>query len=137
MAYRIRKVDYYHATVKDQPGAAYQILDTFSDQGVNLLAFSAVPIGPAATQLIIFPEVGAALEDLAMKSGMNLMGPYSAFIINGSDEIGALARVHEKLYNAGVNVYASNGVTDGNDEYGYIVYIRHEDLEKASAALGV
>ena len=68
---------------------------------------------------------------------MNLLGPYSAFIINGSDEIGALARIHEKLYNANVNVYASNGVTDGHNEYGYIVYIRHEDIEKASAALGV
>ena len=137
MAYRIRKVKYYHTTVKDQAGTAYRILDSFADQGVNLLAFSAVPIGPAATQLTIFPEDSAALEKLAKHSGMNLIGPYFAIIINGSDEIGALARIHEKLYNAKVNVYASNGVTDGHNEYGYIVYIRHEDLEKAAAALGI
>ena len=134
---RIRKVKYYHATVKDQPGAAYQILDTFADQGVNLLAFSAVPVGPSTTQLTIFPESSTALKRLAKKSGMNLMGPYSAFIINGSDKIGALVDIHETLYRAKVNVYASNGVTDGNDEYGYIVYVKHEDFERAAAALGV
>ena len=136
MAYRIRKVEYFHTTVKDQPGVAYQVLDTFADQGVNLLAFSAVPIGPAATQLTIFPEDSSAFEHLAKMSGMNLLGPYSAFIVNGSDEIGALARIHEKLYNADVNVYATNGVTNGGNEYGYIIYIRNEDLDKASNALG-
>jgi hypothetical protein len=137
MGYTIRKVDYYHTTIQDQPGAAYRILDSFAGQGVNLLAFSAVPIGPSATQLTIFPEDSAALETLAKKSGMNLLGPYSAFIINGSDQIGALVRIHEALYRANVNVYASNGVTDGKSAYGYIVYIRHEDLERASAALGI
>ncbi len=85
MAYRIRKVEYYHTTIQDQPGEAYQILDTFADQGVNLLAFSAIPIGPAATQLTIFPENSAALEKLAGQAGMNLLGPHSAFIVNGAN----------------------------------------------------
>lgn len=137
MGYTIQKVEYYHTTVRDQPGAAYEVLDTFADQGVNLLAFSAVPIGAAATQLTIFPEEHGALESLAKKTGMNLMGPYNAFIIHGSDQIGALVQVHETLYQANVNVYASHGVTDGHDGYGYIVYVRHEDFERASAALGV
>ncbi|MDX1408278.1 MAG: hypothetical protein R3330_09095 [Saprospiraceae bacterium] len=137
MSYTIRKVRYYHTTVQDQPGEAYRILGTFADQGVNLLAFSAMPIGPASTQLTIFPEDSTALERLAKKSGMTLIGPYSAFIISGADEIGALARIHERLYRAKVNVYATNGVTVGDDAYGYIIYIRHEDLERASAALGV
>ncbi len=137
MSYKIRKVEYYHTTVQDEPGQAYRILETFADQGVNLLAFAAVPMGPAATQLTMFPEDSAAMESLANKSGMNLLGPHSAFVINGSNEIGALARIHEKLYRANVNVYSSNGVTDGHDEYGYIVYIKDEDMERASAALGL
>ena len=136
MAYRIRKVDYYHTTVQDRPGEAYQILETFAAQGVNLLAFSSIPMGPA-TQLTLFPADSAAMETLAKKSGMHLLGPHSAFIINGTDEIGALVRIHEKLYRANVNVEFSHGVTNGVDGYGYIIHIRNEDFEKASAALGV
>ena len=46
MSYRIRRVEYYHATVVDQPGEAYKVLSTLADLGVNLLAFTAVPAGP-------------------------------------------------------------------------------------------
>jgi hypothetical protein len=44
--------------------------------------------------------------------------------------------VHEKLYEAGVDVYASTGVTDGRGSYGYIVYVRPEEYEQAAQALG-
>lgn len=137
MAYRIRKVEYYHTTIQDQPGEAYQILGTFADQGVNLLAFSAIPIGPAATQLTIFPDDSSALERLAKQAGMSLLGPHSAFVVNGVNEIGALVSVHEKLYQADVNVFSSHGVTDGDDGYGYILHIKDEDIDRASEALGL
>ena len=55
MSNQIKRVDYFHTTIKDEPGGAFQILDQFAQQGVNLLAFSAVPSGPATTQLTIFP----------------------------------------------------------------------------------
>jgi hypothetical protein len=42
----VRRVDYFSTTVKDQPGEAYQLLTTLADLGINLLAFTAVPIGP-------------------------------------------------------------------------------------------
>jgi hypothetical protein len=38
---------------------------------------------------------------------------------------------------ANVNVYASNGVTDGKNSYGYILYVRHDEYEKAAQALGI
>ena len=137
MAFKVRKVEYYHTTVHDQPGEAYRILDTFAAQGVNLLAFSAIPMGAAATQLTIFPESSLALESLANRSGMQLMGPHSAFIFTGSDKIGVLVGIHEKLNLANVNVHSSHGVTDGEDGFGYIVHIRDEDFEKAAVALGI
>ena len=56
MAFKIRRVDYFYTTVKDQPGEAYRLLSQLADLGVNLLALTAVPIGPLHTQLTIFPE---------------------------------------------------------------------------------
>ena len=137
MALSIKKVDYFYATVQDQPGEAFQILDQFAQQGVNLVAFSAIPTGPSTTQLTIFPAKTKLLVDLAKSTGLQLTGPYSAFMIHGKDTIGALASVHKRLYFAKVNVYASSGVAFQDDSYGYIIYVKHEDYGRAAEALGI
>ena len=51
MPFTIRRVDYFYATVRDEPGAAHRILSQLAGLGVNLLAFSAVPTGPERAQL--------------------------------------------------------------------------------------
>ncbi|UCE86633.1 MAG: hypothetical protein JSU66_02535, partial [Deltaproteobacteria bacterium] len=66
-----------------------------------------------------------------------LDGPHPALLVQGDDELGALAGVHALLHEANVNVYASSGVTDGKGSYGYVIYVRPEDYERAAAALRV
>jgi hypothetical protein len=137
MAFRIRRVDYFYSTVKDQPGEAYKLLSLLSKLGINLLAITAVPFGPMNTQLTIFPEDAGKLRNEAQKAGLKLDGPQPAFLVQGDDELGALAEVHMKLYEANVNVYASSGVADGKGSYGYIIYVRPDDYQKAVSALNV
>ncbi|MFO7586804.1 MAG: hypothetical protein R6X22_01915 [Gemmatimonadota bacterium] len=137
MAYQIRRVDYYYSSVKDQPGESYEILKELAKQGVNLLAFTAVPIGPTTTQMALFPEHGSKLQAVATRAGMTLDGPHRALLVQGDDEMGALAAIHEKLYRARVNVYASTAVTDGKGCFGYLIYVRQEDYERAAGALAV
>lgn len=137
MAYQIRKVDYYYASVKDQPGEAYKILNELANQGINLLAFTAVPIGPMTTQMALFPEQGAKLQTVATRAGMALDGPHRALLVQGDDRMGALAEIHERLYRARVNVYASTAVTDGKGCFGYLVYVRPEEYDRAASALEV
>ncbi len=135
MAHRIRRVDYFYTTVRDQPGEAYKLLSTLADAGVNLLAFTAVPVGPTHTQLTLFPEDSGKLRAAAQSAGFQVDGPHPALLVQGDDHLGALAEVHAKLYQARVNVYASTGVTDGKGSYGYVVYVRPEDFERAAAAV--
>jgi hypothetical protein len=137
MSYKIRRVDYFYVTVKDEPGVAYQVLQQMAGLGVNLLAFAAIPTGPHTTQLTLFPEDSHSLQSVAKKSGMTLTGPHGAFLVQGSDELGALVEVHKKLYDANVNIFSSYGVTDGQSCYGYVIYVRPEEYEKAAQALGV
>ena len=137
MAYRISRAEYYYTTVRDRPGEAYRMLSTLAELGLNLQAFAAVPIGPDRTQLALFPENGAKFRDSARKAGLELDGPHPALLVQGDDELGALATVHEKLFAAGVNVYASTGVADGEGSYGYIVYVRPDEFDRAVKALGV
>jgi len=137
MAHTIRRIAYFYTTVKDDPGEAYQLLSRLAGFGINLLGFTAVPVGPQHTQLTLIPDETSSISDLARKTGMLLDGPHPAFLVQGDDELGALAAIHVKLYEAGVNVYASSGVADGRGGYGYILYVRPEQYERASAALGL
>jgi len=137
MAFSIRRVNYFYTTVKDQPGEAYKVLSLLANLGINLLAITAVPFGPMNTQLTIFPEDSSQLRNLAERSGLKLDGPQPAILVQGDDRLGALAQVHMKLYEADVNVYAASGVADGKGSYGYIIYVRPDDFDKAVAALNL
>jgi hypothetical protein len=50
---------------------------------------------------------------------------------------GARVHVHQQLYEADVNVYASSGVANGRGGYGYVIYVRPEEVDRAATAVGV
>ncbi|UCE02494.1 MAG: hypothetical protein JSW67_14825 [Candidatus Latescibacterota bacterium] len=137
MAVTIQCVDYFNTTVRDRPGAAYDILSRIAAAEVNLLAFNCVPVGPELTQLVLFPDSPRGLSRAAEEQGLELVGPQRAFLIQGDDQLGAFAKIHQQLAQAQINVYASSGVTDGREGFGYIVYVRPEDFDRASRVLGV
>ncbi len=137
MSFRIQKVDYFYTTVVDQPGEAYKFLSTLAKAGINLLAFTAIPIGLMRTQLSIFPEDASKFIALSNSSGIQIDGPHPAILVQGDDQLGAFADIHQKLYQADVNVYACSGVTDGKGTFGYLLYIRPEQFDKAIKALNL
>jgi hypothetical protein len=137
MASAIRRVDYFYAAVESQPGEGYQLLSVLASLGVNLLAFTTVPVGPTRTQLTLFPQDAPKLVDAARKAGLALDGPHPALLVQGDDELGVLAGIHQKLSQARVNVYASSAVTDGRGNFGYIIYVRPEEYQRAATALEV
>jgi hypothetical protein len=137
MACSVRRVDYFYTTVADRPGKAYELLKTLADLGINLLAFTAVPIGPLYTQLTLFPQDSGQLIREAKSARFILDGPHPALMVQGDDELGALTELHMKLAGASVNVYASTGVADGRGSFGYVLYVRPEEFERASAALNI
>jgi hypothetical protein len=135
MALDVRTVEYYYTRVEDRPGKAYELLAKLAAEHINLLAFSAVPYGANTVELTIFPDSGSRFSDVAKKLGWTPTGPQHAFLIQGDDKLGALAEIHEKLFKAGVNIYASTGVTDGKGHYGYIIYVKESDHHAAEKAL--
>ena len=53
---QVRIVEYYYTMVHHRPGEACGLLTQLASEDVNLLAFSAIPIGPDHTQLVIYPK---------------------------------------------------------------------------------
>lgn len=137
MAFTIRRVSYFNAQVEDAPGQAYTFLTRLVELGTNLLAFTAFPVGPSRTQLSLFPEDDQKLEHEAKWSGLALDGPHPALLVQGDDQLGALAKVHGKLADAQINIYASNAVADGKGDFGYVIYVRPEEFERAASAMGI
>jgi hypothetical protein len=135
MAFTIRSVEYYYANVRDELGVAYRVLSQLAERGVNLLAFTAVPSGPNLAQFALFPADPRKLVAEGRAAGLALDGPHHALLVQGDDELGALAGVHQRLLDAGVDVFASSGVTDGRGSFGYVIYVREDQFEKAARAL--
>lgn len=136
MSTTIRRADYFYMTVKDRPGEAFKVLSAFAAEGVNLLAFHAVPLGPESAQFTLFPEASDTLERAARKGGLTLDGPHAAILVQGDDRLGALAEIHSKLYAVQINVYSATCVTDGKGSFGYILFVRPSEIGSALSALG-
>lgn len=134
-ALSVRTLEYFYIRVDDDPGRAYELLATLASEQVNLLAFSAVPYGNNRVELTIFPDRTESLLRAAAKSGWTLSGPQHACLIQGDDQLGALADIQKKLIDAGVSIYASSGITDGEGHFGYVIYFKEGDHIAAQRAL--
>ncbi len=137
MPITIRRVDYFYSTVNEEPSEAYDLLSELARLGVNLLALNVVPQGPTSTQLTLFPEDSHRLVAAARQAGLALSEPQRALLVQGNDELGALAQIHAKLHEAKVSIYSSSGVTDGHGYYGYVIYVSPADFDRAATALAV
>ncbi len=136
MSAEVRRVDYFYLLVKDRPGEGYRMLSRLAGEGVDLVAFTAVPMGGETTQLVLFPADTQTLLSAARLMGLALTGPEQAFLITGDDKLGAFAEIHRKLADAQINVFASSGVTDGRGGFGYVLHVRPEDFASAAQVLG-
>ena len=74
-------------------------------------------------------------KEAAEDADISLAGPKKAFLLQGEDRIGALYDFHLKLSNAGINIYACNGVVDGTGRFGYVIWVAPADYEEASKVL--
>ena len=134
----ILAVDYYTLVVEDKPGIAYEILAELFAEKVNLLAFSVSPTqNKDSSRITLFPENTDRLLRAASKKKVELSGPERAFLIQGDDQLGALMEIHKKLFDAGINIHSSNGVTDGRGGYGYTVFLPPGDYQRAAQVLGI
>jgi len=136
MALTVRNAEYFYIRIKDSPEKAYELLAQLASAEVSLLAFSAVPFGPNHLELTIFPDRSDTFIQLSKKLGWVAAGPQHAFLVQGDDNLGAFADIQRMLLEADVDIYASSGVTDGSGRYGYLIYFKEEDHERAARALG-
>jgi hypothetical protein len=133
----VRTVDYFYLEVADQPGALAPVLARLKEARVNLLSFTAFPSRGGKAQVDLVPESSEALAKAARAAGFSLSEKKRAFFVQGTDRPGALAEVHRKLADAGINVTAANGCVAPKGGFGMILWVKPDKFDAAAKVLGV
>lgn len=136
MADRILRTDYFKLETPNRPGEGARVLKVLRDAKVNLLAFTGFPRG-RKTQMDFVPRNAAAFRKAMKRAGFRVSGKKAVFLIQGSDRVGAIHRVMEKLGKADINVTAIDAVSDGKGHYGAILWVKPADVRKTAKVLGV
>lgn len=137
MADVARLVDYYYTEVPDRPGAGSEVLAALKAGGVNLLACTGFPTGTRRAQIDFVPTDKRKFLAATKAAGIKLVGPKSAFLIQGDDRPGVVAEMLTKLAGARINVTAMTGISAGRKRYGAILWVRPRNVRRAAEVLGV
>ena len=135
MSDKLRKVDYFHVMIPNRAGQASKIAAGLAAEGVNLLAFSGFPSG-RETQLDLMPEDSRKLKRAAKKLGLRLSVKKSGFLYQGTDRVGAMTRLFDKLAAAKINLIAVDAVTSGKGRFGAIFWVKPQAVAKTAKLLG-
>jgi LmbE family N-acetylglucosaminyl deacetylase len=134
----VEQVDYCYTIVKaGRAGEAAHALSALRKAGVNLLAFTGFPTRGGKAQLDFVTDDLLGLRRVAKQQGWKLSTPKKAFLVHGSDAVGACHAQLKKLAKRGINVTAADAVTAGKGRYGMILWVKQKDQARAARALGV
>jgi len=133
---RAQKVSYFAMQVPNRAGEAGRILAGLAKAGINLLAFTGFPSGRRA-QMDFIPANPATFLAVARGMKLRLRDRKTAFLIQGTDQRGAIAKITSKLATSKINVTAVDAVCAGAGRFGAILWVKQKDVNRAARALGV
>jgi hypothetical protein len=136
MADRVRKVSYCYPIVPHRAGQGARVLGALKAAGVDLLVFHGFPTRGGKAQLDLFTDDMATVRRVAAKNGWRLSPVKRAFLVQGTDQPGAVHRQFTKLADAGIRVTAATGIAAGAGRYGMILWVKPSDFARAARALG-
>ncbi len=132
----VRRIEYYYTEVTDRSGAGAKVLNALKAARVNLIAYTGFPTTRGSAQLDFVPSNERAFLAAARKAGIKLVGPKTAFLIQGDDRVGAVADIVSKLGQARLNIVAMNAIAAGKRRYGAILWVKPRNVTKAAEILG-
>src|SRR5580692_178259 len=131
----IRKVDYAYVTVASKPGEAARVLEALRDANVNLLAFSGFPQGRNKAQIDVVTDDLDALKGVARGQKWKLSRIKRAFLVQGTDEVGAAVAPLAKMGAANINVIATDAISAGEGRFGMIFWVGARNYNRAAKLL--
>ena len=131
----LRRVDSYSMEVPNRPGEAYRILQALDESGVQLVFFTAYPVGEGKALVDLVVEDPAKLRAAVEARHLPPVQHTPAFMISGPERLGGASEVLRRLADARINVHAASGTAQGG-AYGMVLWIPPADFDAAAKALG-
>ncbi len=135
MAYKVRKVNYCYVKMSTRAGQGIKVLNALRDAGINLLAFSGFPIKGGKSQIDLVSDNIAGIQKVAKANDWRLSKTKKGFLVQGSDEIGAVQKVLNRLAEKKISVIAADAVAAGKGRYGMIMWVNPKNYNRAARAL--
>ncbi len=136
MADTVRKVSYCSTMVSSRAGQGAKVLAELKNAGVNLTAFTGFPAMGGKAQLDFVTQNMGAVRRAARKHGWRLSRTKKGFLIQGKDEVGAVARHLQRLAERRISITAADAVCAGAKRYGMILWVKPRDYARAANTLG-
>jgi hypothetical protein len=136
MSYDARQADYCYIMTTARAGTGAKILGALKDAGINLLAFSGFPAGKGRAQIDLVADSLDPIYALAKDHKWKLSKPKKCFLVQGTDEIGAIEGPISALANAGIKITAADAVAAGAGRYGMLLWVKPKNHKQAAAVLG-
>jgi len=135
MADRVRKVNYCYVTVPGRAGKGAGVFAALKEAGVNLMAFTGFPVAGGKAQLDFVTKNLGAVRRAAAKHGWPVSAAKKAFLVQGKDRPGAVAKHFARLGDAKISVTAANAIATDDGRYGMIIWVKPKDYARAAKAL--
>jgi hypothetical protein len=134
MAQTLHKIGYFTADIPNTAGQGLRVLAALRASGVNLLAYSGFPHGRKA-QLDFVPAEPAKFKAAARKMKLRVSARKVAFLLQGTDTVGALTGALSKLAKARISVTAMTAVTAGKKRFGTIFWVKRKAVARTAKLL--
>ena len=135
MSDMVRKVNYAYLTAASRPGEAARVLESLRAANVNLLAFSGFPQGRNKAQIDLVTDDLDGLKAVARRQEWKLSRIKRAFLVQGTDRVGAALAPFAKAGGANINVTAAYAITAGEGRFGMILWVAPRDYNRAAKVL--
>jgi hypothetical protein len=128
-------MNYCYVTAAKRAGTGAAILQALKDAGISLLAFSGFPAKGGKAQIDLIADALGPIQKVAKKKGWKLSKPKKGFLIQGTDEVGAIEQPISALAAKSINITAADAVSSGEGRYGMILWVKTKDYNRAAKAL--
>ena len=135
MAYKVKKVSYCYVKMSSRAGQGAKVLSALRDAGINLLAFSGFPIKGGKSQIDLVSDNIAGIRKVAKANDWRLSKTKKGFLVQGSDEIGSVQKVINRLAEKNISIIAADAVAAGAGRYGMIMWVNPKNYNRAARAL--
>ena len=132
---RVRKVSYCYLTVPNRAGQGARVLSELKEEGIDLLGYTGFPVKGRKAQLDLMAESLSPIRRLAKQHGWKMSKPKRGFLIQGSDQLGAVSRHTQKLADSGISITAADAVAAGKGRYGMMLWVKKKDFARAARVL--